>query len=279
MIKMISGVYGMPVLNKKGETVSVKRVGPEYGPFTLPADKEARLVSRGVAAYVEPPVMHEQDDGEDAPDAVVDVPGEDVGDIGPIGFDDIPELPEGVTAIPEYGVEMKASELREIGKMCGLTFKVGMKKEEMVAALDKHIEENMVDGVEINEDGEIAVDDDEPAPHLRCFRGGAVMGFKDMVSRDRMAVFLDLDTFGERLRVEGKEIPVVLDTDTLKEKQGGQDLAVAESSTLFFARVEDLPKRRSPGNFLNVNGRECVIDEWTENMGIATVVLRETVTG
>ena len=105
------------------------------------------------------------------------------------------------------------------------------------------------------------------------------MGFKDMVSRDRMAVFLDLDTFGERLRVEGKEIPVVMDTDKLKEKQGGQDLAVAESSTLFFARVEDLPKRRSPSNFLNVNGRECVIDEWTENMGIATVVLRETVTG
>ena len=105
------------------------------------------------------------------------------------------------------------------------------------------------------------------------------MGFKAMVDRDRMGVFLDLDIFGERLRVEGKEIPVVLDTDKLKEKQGGQDFAVAESSTLFFARVEDLPKRRSPGNCLNVNGRECVIDEWTENMGIATVVLRETITG
>ena len=105
------------------------------------------------------------------------------------------------------------------------------------------------------------------------------MGFKDMVSRDRMVVFLDLDIYGERLRVEGKEIVVVLDTDKLKEKQGGQDLAVADSSTLFFARVEDLPKRRIPGSVLNVNGRECTIDEWTETMGIATVVLRETITG
>ena len=105
------------------------------------------------------------------------------------------------------------------------------------------------------------------------------MSFKDMVSRDRMAVFLDLDTFGERLTVEGKEIVVVMDTDTLKEKQGGQDLAVAESSTLFFARVEDLPKRRAQGASLNVNGRECVIDEWTETMGIATIVLSETVAG
>ena len=105
------------------------------------------------------------------------------------------------------------------------------------------------------------------------------MGFKDMVARDRMAVFLDLDTFGERLRVEGKEITVVLDTDTLKEKQGGQDLAVAESSTLFYARTEDLPKRRPVGTSLNVNGRECIIDDWQEDMGISTIVLRETITG
>jgi hypothetical protein len=39
---------------------------------------------------------------------------------------------------------MKAAELREIGALCGLTFKVGMTKAEMVAALDKHIEENTV---------------------------------------------------------------------------------------------------------------------------------------
>ena len=105
------------------------------------------------------------------------------------------------------------------------------------------------------------------------------MGFKDMISRDRLAVFLSQNYFGETLRVEGKEIPVVIDTDKLKEKQGGQDLAVAESGTLFFALPEDLPPRRSPGSVLNVNGRECVIDEWSEDMGLATVVLRETITG
>ena len=59
------------------------------------------------------------------------------------------------------------------------------------------------------------------------------MGFKDMVDRDRLGVFLDLNTFGEMYRVEGKQIPIVLDNDELKERQGGQDLAVAESATLF----------------------------------------------
>ena len=103
------------------------------------------------------------------------------------------------------------------------------------------------------------------------------MGFKDMVDRDRLAVFLNAGEFADTLRVEGKEIPVVLDSDKLKEKQGGQDLAVAESATLFYARAEDLPPRRLPGSALNVNGRECTIDEWTENMGMATIALRETI--
>ena len=104
------------------------------------------------------------------------------------------------------------------------------------------------------------------------------MGFKSMVSEDRRKTFLNQDFFGSKLRVEGKEISVMVDNDKLKEKQGGQDLAVAESQTLFFACAEDLPPRRSPGSSLEVNGRICTIDEWSEDMGLATVVLRETIT-
>lgn len=50
-------------------------------------------------------------------------------------------------------------------------------------------------------------------------------GFKDQVAKDRMAVFLDQDFFGEMYRVEGKDIPIVLDNDELKERQNGNDLA------------------------------------------------------
>lgn len=103
------------------------------------------------------------------------------------------------------------------------------------------------------------------------------MGFKDMVAADNLAVFLDIETFGEIYRIEGREIPIVLDTDELKERQGGQDLAVAESATLFYALASDLPPRRAPGESLNVNGRECIVDDWKEDMGMATVVLRENI--
>lgn len=102
-------------------------------------------------------------------------------------------------------------------------------------------------------------------------------GFKDQVAADRLGVFLDLSFFGETHRIEGREITIVVDNDELKVRQGGQDLAVAESSTLFYARSEDLPRRRTPGSSLNVNGRECIVDDWKEDMGIATVVLRENI--
>lgn len=103
-------------------------------------------------------------------------------------------------------------------------------------------------------------------------------GFKDMVADD-IAVFLNLDEFAEKYRVEGKNIDIVVDNDELKKRQSGQDLAVAESATLFYARTEDLPHRRPAGESLNINGRECIIDDWQEDMGMSTVVLRQNIVG
>ena len=104
------------------------------------------------------------------------------------------------------------------------------------------------------------------------------MGFKKMVEDDMLNTFFDLDTFGEIWKIEGTELTVVVDNDELVKRQGGNDLAVAESGTLFYVRAEDLP-RRAPGQNLNVNGRECIIDSWSVDAGMATVVLRENISG
>ena len=101
--------------------------------------------------------------------------------------------------------------------------------------------------------------------------------FKEMVANDRRRVFLDLSEFGEEHRVEGKTIAAVLDDNALRERQGGQELSVAESSLLLYAAVEDLPARRPAGEGLLV-GREYIVNDWSEDMGIATVALGQTVT-
>lgn len=101
------------------------------------------------------------------------------------------------------------------------------------------------------------------------------MSFKDMVARDR-ARFLNLDEFGEKHRVDGNEITILIDEDALKERQGGNELSVAESSILFYAAVEDLPPRKSAGSGMNMDGREYIIDDWSVDMGMATVAMHQT---
>ena len=102
--------------------------------------------------------------------------------------------------------------------------------------------------------------------------------FKAMVEADRRRTFLNLAEFGEEHRVEGKTIMAVLDDDALKQRQGGQELGVAEASLLLFAAVEDLPPKRPAGEGLNVDGREYIVNDWREDMGIATVALGQSIT-
>lgn len=104
------------------------------------------------------------------------------------------------------------------------------------------------------------------------------LSFKEMAARDLRTTFLNLEEFGEEHKVEGNTITAVLDEKALKDRQGGQELGVAESSLLLYAAVKDLPTRRPAGEGLNVDGREYIIGDWSEDMGMATITLGQTVT-
>ena len=128
MIKMISCVYGLPVKNADG-SIRVVGMGPQSGAFSIDPKREAELVSKGIAVFVT--------DTAENKDAI----GTSTSSVG--SNDD---------GIPEYSVDMKATELREIGAKYGLTFKVGMSKAEMVDALDAHFVTDTADNAEEYED-------------------------------------------------------------------------------------------------------------------------------
>lgn len=102
------------------------------------------------------------------------------------------------------------------------------------------------------------------------------MSFKDMITEDVERTFLNQKEFAATHVVDGKKVLLVIDNDELKRRQGGQEYAIEESSTLFYCKSKDLPKRK-PGQTLKVDGRVCLIDDWKEDMGMTTVVLRENV--
>lgn len=122
MIRIIKGVYGY--LNENGV---VKPKTPEDKPFELTKEQEARLVGLGVAEYVEAEAY-------------------------PIGFDEQP--PEDIESEETKPLnDMTAKELRELGKEYGLTFRVGMTKDEMKKEiLDKWQDEEAAEAAE--DDGE-----------------------------------------------------------------------------------------------------------------------------
>lgn len=106
MIQMIAGVYGLPVKQENGN-IKIVGMGPKSGPFSIDPEREAELVAKKIARYVEQPVEETTTD--------------------PIGFDETP---------PEKSLEdMTGKELREVGAEYGLSFKGNAKKVDMIAAI------------------------------------------------------------------------------------------------------------------------------------------------
>ena len=99
--------------------------------------------------------------------------------------------------------------------------------------------------------------------------------FTEMVAADRDDIFLNLDEFGERHRIEGKTITAVLENG----ESGAASIGLAEYDLVVFAKSEDLPKRRPAGESLNVDGREFSIVAWREDCGIAEIQLAQQTAG
>ena len=103
--------------------------------------------------------------------------------------------------------------------------------------------------------------------------------FKDQVARDLDAVFLNLDEFAELHRVEGVEIPVIVDDDQLTKLKQGQILGLVEADMLLFGKASDFPSDLDPGRLLNVDGREMLVELSGCDMGMVEVALNQNRTG
>ncbi len=99
--------------------------------------------------------------------------------------------------------------------------------------------------------------------------------FQDMVANDIHNIFLNLDEYGEVHRISGRPVNCVFDDDQLKDRQGTDEISIGESTALIFAACGDLPKRKVPGNVLDIDGRIYEVDDWREDMGMATITLHQ----
>lgn len=104
------------------------------------------------------------------------------------------------------------------------------------------------------------------------------MSFKDQIKRDLSDVFLNLDEFADLHRIEGKEVPVVIDSDIMAKlsKIGDNRIhGMDEADMVIMGKASDLPENLDPGRLLNLDGREVIVVTTTSEMGLVQIAVRQ----
>lgn len=104
------------------------------------------------------------------------------------------------------------------------------------------------------------------------------MSFKDQIKQDLSDIFLNLDEFADLHRIEGKEVPVVIDSDIMAKlsKIGDNRIhGMDEADMVIMGKASDLPENLDPGRLLNLDGREVIVVTTTSVMGLVQIAVRQ----
>lgn len=104
------------------------------------------------------------------------------------------------------------------------------------------------------------------------------MSFKDQIKQDLSDVFLNLDEFADLHRIEGKKVPVVIDSDIMAKlsKIGDNRIhGMDEADMVIMGKASDLPENLDPGRLLNLDGREVIVVTTTSEMGLVQIAVRQ----
>lgn len=104
------------------------------------------------------------------------------------------------------------------------------------------------------------------------------MSFKDQIKQDLSDIFLNLDEFADLHRIEGKEVPVVIDSDIMAKlsKIGDNRIhGMDEADMVIMGKASDLPENLDPCRLLNLDGREVIVVTTTSEMGLVQIAVRQ----
>ena len=104
------------------------------------------------------------------------------------------------------------------------------------------------------------------------------MSFKDQIKQDLSDICLNLDEFADLHRIEGKEVPVVIDSDIMAKlsKIGDNRIhGMDEADMVIMGKASDLPENLDPGRLLNLDGREVIVVTTTSEMGLVQIAVRQ----
>ena len=99
------------------------------------------------------------------------------------------------------------------------------------------------------------------------------MSFRDEMAADLDGVFFDAEEFASEHTVEGRTIRCVLDTSRSQAKSDGAEYDLAAADYVLIAKTADLPRRKSAGALLRLDGRDLTVAAWHAEDAMTTVEL------
>ena len=100
------------------------------------------------------------------------------------------------------------------------------------------------------------------------------LDFKSIVANDLKDVFFKIEEFSELHNINGKNIEIIKDDDKLEKINMSQGLR--QGDILFYVNIEELEKNNiilNPGKAIVFDGKPCLINSNTEEMGNCQIIL------
>lgn len=102
------------------------------------------------------------------------------------------------------------------------------------------------------------------------------MTFKDLMQRDVKKTFLNLSEFGEEHMVDGKKMPVVVDSYELteREKKESQHMdGIYKNQKLVYVAASDFGKLPAQGSKLTLDGKMYTVSDAVSEGGLYSITI------
>lgn len=100
--------------------------------------------------------------------------------------------------------------------------------------------------------------------------------FKDIVKQDIGSTFMNTDEFSEMHTINGKEIPVQIDSNEQieREKRYNQNMdGIYKNQKLIFVAADDFGPMPKQGTVLNLDGRLYKVEDAIHEDGVYSITL------
>ena len=98
--------------------------------------------------------------------------------------------------------------------------------------------------------------------------------FKDILSSDIDSVFINKEEFGERHYIDGVIKTVIVDNETLKERNQKEYDGILQADILYFIKSSDVQKEIKVGDVQNFDGAVYKVFDVKYDSGMYEIILQ-----